>query len=84
VQAVLQAPELTLLGAAPRRRPQFDNVNFCLRVNAPKRLIALNAAALHQAADLDQNGILHLNGLVERPAIAEHAADTARQQDHCG
>ena len=85
VEAVLQAPELTFFGAASAAIvPKLDHVDLRVGIDAAKGLLASDAAALQQAANLDQNGILHLNRLVEGPEIAEYAACAARQQDHRG
>src|ERR1700719_516636 len=67
-----------------RRLPQFHDPYLGVLLDARKGLAAAETAILREARDLSQDGVLHLDGLVERPVKGEHAADRAGQYDDCG
>src|SRR5438270_13423146 len=67
-----------------RRVPQFHDPYVGVLLDAQKRLAAAETAILREARDLSQDGVLHLDGLVERPVKGEHTADRAGQYDDCG
>src|SRR2546421_2982737 len=66
-----------------RRLAQFHDPYLGILLDARKGLTAAETVILREACDLSQDGVLHLDGLVERPVKGKRAAERTGQYDDC-
>ncbi|HEY0330295.1 MAG TPA: hypothetical protein VGC77_14505 [Rhodopseudomonas sp.] len=84
MQSILQREQPAFVGIAARRVAEFDQPDVGVLLDAMQRPADDGLAAMGEAGDLDQRGILDFDRLVERPFVSEHGSRRAGQHDHCG
>ena len=81
MQPVPQAPQPAVLGGPARSSAKFDDSDLGFRVDTVHWLALPDRAVQRERTDLNQNGILHLDGFAVGPHIGKRTSYAARNND---